>query len=459
MSGSRAELPAGTLDEVERSASTNFEPNSPSPAKDETSAGDSGVCTVKVLVYPHSMQIGGSQLVAIQLAAAVARRGHDVTVFGPAGPLQSRLSAQGVPFVEAPKAGRRPSLRIARALNDLVRAQQFDVVHGYEWPPTLEAAYGPHVRWGTPVVSTSMSMGVAPFVPKHFPVVVGTQLVLERCVDEGRTDVHLIEPCVDTDADKPQPRESQFAARWGIEDTQSLVVAVSRLAVDLKQEGLLEAMDAVAALDAGLRARLLIVGEGPARAVLDNKAASINAIAGREVVSLVGPMLDPRSAYAAADIVFGMGSSVLRAMAFAKPVIVQGEAGFWELLTPDTASMFLRQGWFGVGSGDSGTARLTGLLSRLLDSERERARLGDFARELVEQRFSSSRAAALQEAIYADAMSRAVTTGRVYALARSFTAFAAYELRRRARQMAGRGPVADFNARDTQPAPVAVDSR
>ena len=31
-------------------------------------------------------------------------------------------------------------------------------------------------------------------------------------------------------------------------------------------------------------------------------------------------------------------------MAFGKPLIVQGERGFWELLTPDTAPVFLRQG-------------------------------------------------------------------------------------------------------------------
>ena len=34
---------------------------------------------MKVLVYPHTMEIGGSQLNAIEIAAAVRDRGHDVT--------------------------------------------------------------------------------------------------------------------------------------------------------------------------------------------------------------------------------------------------------------------------------------------------------------------------------------------------------------------------------------------
>ena len=40
--------------------------------------------------------------------------------------------------------------------------------------------------------------------------------------------------------------------------------------------------------------------------------------AGRTVISFAGMLVDPRAAYSAADIVVGMGSSALRAMAFAK---------------------------------------------------------------------------------------------------------------------------------------------
>jgi hypothetical protein len=35
---------------------------------------------VKVLVYPHVMEIGGSQLNAIEIAAAVRNRGHEVVI-------------------------------------------------------------------------------------------------------------------------------------------------------------------------------------------------------------------------------------------------------------------------------------------------------------------------------------------------------------------------------------------
>ena len=54
---------------------------------------------------------------------------------------------------------------------------------------------------------------------------------------------------------------------------------------------------------------------------------------GRQVVLLTGEIADPRSAYAAADVVVGQGGSALRGMAFGKPLIVVGEEGFSELLT------------------------------------------------------------------------------------------------------------------------------
>ena len=40
---------------------------------------------LKVLVYPHDMAMGGSQLNAIELAAAVGELGHSVAVVGDDG--------------------------------------------------------------------------------------------------------------------------------------------------------------------------------------------------------------------------------------------------------------------------------------------------------------------------------------------------------------------------------------
>src|SRR5262249_6853581 len=136
-----------------------------------------------------------------------------------------------------------------------------------------------------------------------------------------------------------------------------------------------------------LPVRLLVVGNGPAREQLEKLAGEVNAALGREVVVLTGALLDPRAAYAAADVILGMGGSVLRGLGFAKPAIVLGEAGFSEILEPATLDQFLWQGFYGLGDGDLGVGPLTGQLRGLLEDPARRAELGRFSRELVCERF------------------------------------------------------------------------
>ncbi|MDF2491460.1 MAG: glycosyltransferase, partial [Microbacterium sp.] len=70
------------------------------------------------------------------------------------------------------------------------------------------------------------------------------------------------------------------------------------------------------------------MGDGPARAEIEQRAAAVNAECGEGTVVVTGNLDDPRPAYAAADIALGMGGSALRALAYGAPLIVQGEHGF-----------------------------------------------------------------------------------------------------------------------------------
>ena len=113
----------------------------------------------------------------------------------------------------------------------------------------------------------------------------------------------------------------QGASDYRIGAQDLLVTCVSRLAVDLKLDALVRAIDAIAVLASRHRVRLAIVGDGPARHALVERAQAVNERLGRDVISLLGASLDPRSAYAAADVVLGMGSSALRALSIGRPVI------------------------------------------------------------------------------------------------------------------------------------------
>ncbi|MBI4900502.1 MAG: glycosyltransferase, partial [Actinobacteria bacterium] len=297
---------------------------------------------MKVLVYPHDLGMGGSQTNAIELAGELRRLGVECTVFGRPGVLNARIAQLGLEFVPSAEPGSRPSPPVVRQLHDLVASDGFDLVHGYEWPPSLEAALAVRGLPGNGVVSTVMSMAVAPFIPHWVPLVVGTQQIAAAEKAAGRPRVSLLEPPVDLEHNEAPPAAELDAFReaWGLGD-RPLVVCVTRLAAELKLEGLLTAIEV-----AGSRSdhQLLIVGDGPAHDQVAEAAERANAAGGARTVVLTGALLDPRPAYAVADIVLGMGGSALRALAFAKPLVVQGEHGFFEPLTPATEPLFRWQG-------------------------------------------------------------------------------------------------------------------
>lgn len=402
---------------------------------------------MRILVYPHSMEIGGSQLNAVELAGTVRDRGHEVVVLGEDGELVEVVRRLGLEYVPVdPRATRRPSPYAVRQLAALARDRRLDVLHGYEWPPGVEAFLA--ARGGTTAVCTVMSMAVAPFLPHTMPLLVGTEDIRTAAVAAGHRSVTLLEPPVDVVANSPSFPAGDFRAGHGLDPELPLVVMVCRLVAELKLEGLLAACEAVGGLAAGgAPVQLAVVGDGVARGQVADAAAKANAQAGRRVVVLTGQLADPRPAYAAADVMLGMGGSALRGLAFGRPLVVQGERGFWQLLTPDSQPAFLRQGWYGVGSGDDGAARLAGILRPLLADPGRRAELGALGRRLVEDRFSLQAAAALQERVYADAAAaRAGRAGTAADTGRTLAGVTRHKLRRKWQRWRGTVAIDDFNA-------------
>ncbi|QHC60253.1 glycosyltransferase [Rathayibacter sp. VKM Ac-2760] len=396
---------------------------------------------MRILICLHTLEVGGSQLNAIELAGRMTALGHRAVVYGPDGDLRPMVAELGLDWEEAPEKGPRLSLRSAARLRRIVRERRIDLIHAYEWAPTMDAAFGPYLLDGVPVVTTVLSPEVPDFVPAAFPMVVGVVELLEA-ESRRRPVLHLIEPPVDTELNAPVDETAALRARFDVAEGEIAVVTVARLVVDLKREGILAAIEAVGAVGDEHRLRLIVVGDGPVRGELQAAADRVNAGRARPLVTLTGQMLDPRDAYAVADVVLGMGGSALRGMAFAKPLVVQGERAFWRLLTPESLPFFLEGGWYSLGDGVDGAGRLAGILGPLAEDAELRRRLGALGREVVVERFSLAAAARTQAAIYAESVAaRASQPRRLRALAWPAVRYAAYRLhplKRRALRLLGR---------------------
>lgn len=368
---------------------------------------------MRILISLYRLSIGGSHINAIEIGSLIKQRGHEVIVYSPDGPLRERVAELGLEYVPGGPAWRpRPSVAGIRRLNALVRERQIDLVHAYEWLPSFEAAYGPHLSMGTPVLSTVYAVEVPPYVPRDLPMIVGytNELDIER--RRGRRQVYTVVCPVDTEANAPVADTSPARERFGLRDDDLAAVIVSRLSLDLKREGLLSAVRAVGLVDPALKLRLLIVGDGVCREELQDTADAMNARLGREAVTLTGPMVDPRDAYVAADIVLGMGTSAQKGMAFAKPVVIQGERGYWETVTPESMPQYLHHNFYGLGDGTDGAPRLAAIIGELAGDRGRWPELGEFGRKTALAIFSNEAAADRVLEICEDVAARPEGSGR-----------------------------------------------
>lgn len=367
---------------------------------------------MKVLVVAHRMELGGTQVNAIDLAAEV-QKAADVQVLMAAapGPSVGMPRAAETQLRRLPDPARHPSLNVIRALDTVEREFHPDLVHVWDWTQCFDAYPGLYLQRRLPVLCSVMSMVVPRFIPRQLTTTFGTVQLAEKASRMRRGPVRLLEPPVDLEANHPGVSDGEaFRLAHGVAPDQILVVMVSRLESWLKLESLQRGIAAVEQLARRHPVRLVIVGEGSATAQVAARAAAANATLGREVVSLAGGRIDPRPAYEAADIMMGMGGSALRTMAFATPLIVMGERGFSRVLDRSTLPTFLYQGWYGLGTGRYDD--LESQLERLVESPAERHTLGQLGLATVRERYDLKAAAAALVGYYEEAATQQFSLSR-----------------------------------------------
>lgn len=351
-----------------------------------------------ILVCPHELTVGGSQINALELAREVRNAGHRVTVYAAPDVLVSKIEEFGLDYLPAPRRRKSLDVRAVYALTHAARDLGVDLVHTYEWPPSIEAAYGPALSLGIPTLMTVLSMDVPVFLPHHLPIIVGTEGLAREARDKGR-ETHVIEPPIDVEANGPGAVANARKV-LKLDDENFVISVVGRLSAEHeKYLGVLAAIGVVDELAKLTAVTLVVVGDGEGMSDVRARANVVNEYHGSQIIRIEGNLLDPRPAYAAADVVLGMGASALKGMAFGKPVIVQGAAGFWRLLTPESQDQFLIDGFF--GHGGAGATDLEPILRVLLADRQRRSVLGAFGRSLVEARFDVNRAGERLVDIYA----------------------------------------------------------
>lgn len=365
---------------------------------------------MKVLVTVNSLILGGSQLNAIDLAVAAAPHGVRSVIVG----FRSTLPDSGASLLDA--AGERGvTLRVldvptdttsaAPALARIADEHDVDLVHAYGGWDLRPAFLGP-CRWGRrPLVQTVYEMYVSSQTYPNQPLVVGTGYLLDEQTEVHPGQVDLISPPVDLTTDTPAHDPDGFVATFGLDPSRCRIVIVSRLAAAMKELGIRQTIEAMGLLDRD-HVDLLVVGSGDAESRLRSAGERVNGRLGRPAVTFCGAMHDPRGAYAAADVVIGMGSSAARALAFGRPLIVCGEQGWYRTFTRDTAQKLFRNSFWSQRADPDPVAGLAQQIRDLVDDADRRRDLGRYGREFAEAHFGLELMAERLVDVYERALAR-----------------------------------------------------
>lgn len=176
--------------------------------------------------------------------------------------------------------------------------------------------------------------------------------------------------------------------RLGIDPDEVLIVCIGSLEARKGHRFLVEAFGCALSQDPGLRATVVIDGEGPERSRLERRIGDLG-LGNR--VRIIPPERNIWNLYAASDIVVLPSVShedfpnvVLEAMANSKPVIASAVAGVPEQVVDGETGIL-------VGPGEP--EELASAMTRLIRSPELRQRLGAAGRRRFERNFTAERAA------------------------------------------------------------------
>ena len=129
---------------------------------------------MKVLVFGHRLEIGGTQTNAIELAASL-RDNYDAEVvfFATPGPMLELVIQKELKFIAAPDVRLHPSMARMKTLRAAARQFRPDIIHAWDWWQGLEAYLATHISMHQPILISDMMMELTRVIPKSIPTTFG----------------------------------------------------------------------------------------------------------------------------------------------------------------------------------------------------------------------------------------------------------------------------------------------
>jgi N-acetyl-alpha-D-glucosaminyl L-malate synthase BshA len=367
--------------------------------------------------------VGGSGVVATELAHALAGRGHHVHIISSEPPFRWRDGVPRLSFtpVEVPPYPlfREPQylLALTNTVVRVAREQRLDIVHAHYAVPHATAAYladrmltsVPDIRaprtvttlHGTDITLVGSDPSYALVVgfsieQSHGVTTVSHSLKADTVSALGIThDIRVIPNFLDCTRYTRRPDAGLREHLCPADRCDALVVHVSNFRPVKRVAAVIDVFRSIAQR---VRARLLLVGDGPDRAEAERRAAEYGL---SEVVTFAGEQQDLVPLLSVADLFLlpsaqeSFGLAALEAMACEVPVVASNVGGLPEIIEdgvtgyvcpPDAVDMMAERG------------------VALLTDRDLRARITRAAVTLVRTRYCTDAIVPLYEAHYRDVL-------------------------------------------------------
>lgn len=308
---------------------------------------------IGIVGYPT---YGGSGVVATELSKGLARRGHNVHFMSYARPQRldafdtnitfHEVSVNAYPLFEYPPY----DLALASHMVDLIMHQKLDLLHvHYAIPHTTSAYLAKQILGGrashVPIITTlhGTDITIVGSDPSYLPVVNfsinqsdGVTAVSSYLRDETYNRFEIdkrIEVIPNfVDLDRFKRHEKQHYRRSVVEDGEKIIVHVSNFR-KVKRVGDV-ALTFAKILDSGVKAKLLLVGDGPERPVVEQLCRELQTC---DHVRFLGKQENVEDILSLADLFLmpsaseTFGLAALEAMSCGVPVITSDVGGLPEL--------------------------------------------------------------------------------------------------------------------------------
>jgi glycosyltransferase involved in cell wall biosynthesis len=361
-----------------------------------------------VLLTLMKLDIGGAETHVVDLARHLTGLGYRTLVASNGGVFVEKLAACGVPHYQVPLHSKRPDLlwRSIQAMRRIVRDEQVGLIHAHARIPAFVAEI-----MGRPKQVRFITTAHYPFrglrrlSPWGERTIAVSEDIRDYLIDYFRVapgQIVVIPNGVDTDLFRPGDQPALDPESPGRVDR---ITMVSRLDGNLADVAV-NLISACEQVYGRWPLQLEIVGDGDNIGVVTARAAALNGMLKRKVVSVLGARTDINRILAGSDLVVGVSRVAMEAMSCARPVILAGPQGFGGLLEPDMAGRFKEDNF--TARRQNTAVTVPGLAAALEEFFGKppgwRSSTGHYLRQLVISEYSSLKMAERVAEVYEQAL-------------------------------------------------------